>query len=134
VLWVYGHVPNGWQGDLTKAIESQLERFAPGFRDLVLARCIAGPAELEARNPNNRGGDIDGGRFDWRQAFFRPVVARIPYATSDPAVYLCSSATPPGAGVHGMCGYHAARVALRRVFGKEAGADEWTGSPHRATG
>jgi phytoene dehydrogenase-like protein len=116
VLWTYGHVPNGWRGDLTEAIERRLERFAPGFRDLVLARVVAGPAEIEARNPNNVGGDIGGGRTDRLRLLFRPTAARVPYATPNKAIYLCSSATPPGPGVHGMCGYHAARVALRRVF------------------
>jgi phytoene dehydrogenase-like protein len=121
VFWVYGHVPNGWSGDLTPAIEQQLERFAPGFRDVVLARATAGPSEIEARNPNNVGGDIAGGAFAGLQALFRPVLARTPYATPDPAIYLCSSATPPGPGVHGMCGYHAARTALGRVFGLRDG-------------
>lgn len=117
VLWVYGHVPNGWRGDLTEAVERQIERFAPGFREHVLARATAGPAEIEARDRNNIGGDIAGGRCDRLRLMFRPVLARVPYATPDPAIYLCSSATPPGPGVHGMCGYHAARTALRRVFG-----------------
>jgi phytoene dehydrogenase-like protein len=89
----------------------------------VLARATAGPADIEARNPNNVGGDIAGGSFTGRQAFFRPVFARVPYATPDPAVYLCSSATPPGPGVHGMCGYHAARTVLDRVFGMRAGRE-----------
>jgi phytoene dehydrogenase-like protein len=117
-LWAYGHVPNGWQGDLTSAIEAQLERFAPGFGDVVLARSTAGPPQLEARNPNLAGGDIAGGAFGGRQGLFRPVVAAVPYATPDPSVFLCSSSTPPGPGVHGLCGFHAARVALRRVFGR----------------
>jgi phytoene dehydrogenase-like protein len=117
VLWVYGHVPNGWTGDLTGAIERQLERFAPGFQDVVLARAITTPAVLEERNRNNVGGDIAGGRSDGLRLVFRPTFAPVPYATPDRAIYLCSSSTPPGPGVHGMCGYHAARVALRRVFG-----------------
>jgi phytoene dehydrogenase-like protein len=121
VLWVYGHVPNGWPGDLTDPIEQQLERFAPGFRDVVLARAVSGPHDIEARNPNNVGGDIAGGRFSGLQTVFRPVVACHPYATPDPAIYLCSSATPPGPGVHGMCGYHAARSALGRAFGGRDG-------------
>jgi len=129
-LWAYAHVPNGWTGDFTDAIERQIERFAPGFRDLVLARAASGPAELESRNRNNVGGDIAGGEFSGHRAFFRPLLAAVPYATPDPAIYLCSSSTPPGPGVHGMCGYHAARVALRRVFGKKS----WTGSRHRTTG
>jgi len=117
VLWVYGHVPNGWAGDLTDAIEDQLERFAPGFRDVVLARAVTTPALLSARNRNNVGGDIGGGRSDGLHLLFRPTFAPVPYATPNRGVYLCSSSTPPGPGVHGMCGYHAARVALRRVFG-----------------
>jgi phytoene dehydrogenase-like protein len=119
VFWAYGHVPHGWSGDLTDAIEGQLERFAPGFRDLVRARATAGPAALEARDPNYVGGDIACGEFRGLQSVFRPVVSRHPYATPDPAVFLCSSATPPGPGVHGLCGYHAARLALRRVFGRK---------------
>jgi phytoene dehydrogenase-like protein len=106
VLWVYGHVPNGWRGDLTEVIERQIERFAPGFRDRLLARRAAGPPEMEARNPNNVGGDIAGGGCDRLRLLFRPTVARVPYATPNPSIYLCSSATPPGPGVHGMCGYH----------------------------
>ncbi|WP_069812414.1 phytoene desaturase family protein [Streptomyces sp. TP-A0874] len=112
-FWVYGHVPNGWSGDLTGRIERQLERFAPGFRDLVLARATAGPPELAARNPNYVGGDIGCGAFDGLQSVLRPRLARVPYATSHPAVFLCSSATPPGGGVHGMCGHHAARRVWR---------------------
>ncbi|MGI5488422.1 phytoene desaturase family protein [Microtetraspora malaysiensis] len=121
VLWVYGHVPNGWRGDLTEAIERQIERFAPGFRERVLARAAAGPAEIEARDRNDPGGDIAGGRCDGLRLLLRPRLAVLPYATPDRAVYLCSSATPPGPGVHGMCGYHAARAALRRVFGGAPG-------------
>ncbi|HKR97987.1 MAG TPA: FAD-dependent oxidoreductase, partial [Candidatus Dormibacteraeota bacterium] len=115
-FWAYTHVPLGWRGDLTEAIERRLERFAPGFRDLVLARRAAGPAEIERRNRNDVGGDIGGGAFGWHRAFFRPLLQRVPYATPDPSLFLCSSATPPGPGVHGMCGYHAAQVVLRRVF------------------
>ncbi|GDY29014.1 dehydrogenase [Gandjariella thermophila] len=119
VLWVYAHVPNGWRGDLTEAVERQIERFAPGFRDTVLARTISGPAEVAARNPNNVGGDIAVGRCDQLRLMFRPMLARVPYATGNPAIYLCSSATPPGPGVHGMCGYHAAGAALRRAFSRK---------------
>ncbi|HEU5160475.1 MAG TPA: NAD(P)/FAD-dependent oxidoreductase [Streptosporangiaceae bacterium] len=122
VLWAYGHVPNGWRGDLTEAIERRLERFAPGFGERVLARRAAGPAELEHRNPNNVGGDIAGGRCDGLRLVFRPTAAPVPYATPNRAIYLCSSATPPGPGVHGMCGRHAALVALRRVFPAAAAA------------
>jgi phytoene dehydrogenase-like protein len=116
VFWVYGQVPNSWPGDLSTAIEGQLERFAPGFRDLVLARAVTTPAGFAARNPNNVGGDIAGGRCDQLRLMWRPAPFPVPYATPDPAIYLCSSATPPGPGVHGMCGYHAAQAALRRVF------------------
>jgi phytoene dehydrogenase-like protein len=117
VFWVYGQVPNGWRGDMTAAIEGQIERFAPGFGDLVLARAVTAPADLEARNPNNVGGDIAAGRCDRLRLLLRPTPFPVPYATPDPAIYLCSAATPPGPGVHGMCGYHAAATALRRVFG-----------------
>lgn len=116
VFWAYAHVPHGWNGDATDLIESQIERFAPGFRDRVLARSVAGPADLEAYNPNYVGGDIACGDAAGLGALLRPVIARVPYATGDPATFLCSSATPPGPGVHGLCGYHAARTALRRVF------------------
>jgi phytoene dehydrogenase-like protein len=116
VFWVYAQVPNGWAGDLTAAIERQIERFAPGFRDLVLARTVTAPADLAARNPNNVGGDIAGGRCDRLRLLWRPAPVPVPYATPNPAIYLCSSSTPPGPGVHGMCGYHAARAALRRAF------------------
>ncbi|MGH3279379.1 MAG: phytoene desaturase family protein [Trebonia sp.] len=117
VFWVYAQVPHGWRGDLAPAVERQVERFAPGFRDLVLARAVTTPAGLQAGNPNNVGGDIAGGRCDGLRLLLRPVPVPVPYATPDPAIYLCSSATPPGPGVHGMCGYHAARAALRRAFG-----------------
>lgn len=118
-LWGYAHVPNGWDGDLTDGIEARIEAFAPGFRDLVLARSVRGPAAFEEANPNYVGGDIGGGAAGvGLQAVFRPAIRAVPWATPDPAVFLCSSATPPGAGVHGMCGYHAARTALRRVFAK----------------
>lgn len=116
VLWVYGHVPLGWTGDATRAIEAQIERYAPGWRDLILARSAAGPTDLESRNPNAVGGDISYGRFGGWHAVLRPVPARAPYAIPEPGLYLCSAATPPGPGVHGMCGLHAARAALRRSF------------------
>jgi phytoene dehydrogenase-like protein len=115
-LWAWGQVPYAWQGDLTSAVEGQIARFAPGFRDVVLGRSTAGPPQLEARNANLAGGDIAGGAFVGMQALFRPVVALVPYATPDATLFLCSSSTPPGPGVHGLCGYHAARAALRRVF------------------
>ncbi|MCZ7415856.1 MULTISPECIES: phytoene desaturase family protein [unclassified Streptomyces] len=115
VLWAYGHVPHGWDGDLTGAIERQIERFAPGFRDLVLARAVSGPAELAARNPNYVGGDIACGAFTGLQTLLRPRLARVPYATPHPAVFLCSSATWPGPGVHGMSGHNAAKAVWRRL-------------------
>ncbi|MER5969138.1 NAD(P)/FAD-dependent oxidoreductase [Streptomyces sp. NPDC002055] len=115
ILWAYGHVPNGWRGDATEAVERQIERFAPGFRDLVLARAVSGPPEMAARNANYVGGDIGCGAFDGLQSVLRPKAARVPYATARPAVFLCSSATPPGGGVHGMCGHHAARAVWRRL-------------------
>jgi phytoene dehydrogenase-like protein len=112
--WAYCHVPNGWKGDATAAIEAQVERFAPGFRDLVLARASRGPATLEAENPNLVGGDVGAGRNDLRQLVFRPVPAPDPWATPVPGLWLCSASTPPGGGVHGMCGFNAARSVLRR--------------------
>ncbi len=114
-LWAYCHVPNGSTAELTPAIEAQIERFAPGFSELVLARSARGPAELEADNPNYIGGDINGGLANLRQVLARPVMSACPYATPNPRLYLCSSSTPPGGGVHGMCGYHAARAVLRRA-------------------
>ena len=113
--WAYCHVPNGSTVDMTARIEAQVERFAPGFRDLIVARSTMSPAQLQAHNPNYLGGDINGGRQDLRQLFTRPVPRINPYLTSDPTIFLCSASTPPGGGVHGMCGYFAARTALRRV-------------------
>lgn len=110
--YAYCHVPNGSDVDMLPAIERQVERFAPGFRDLVLARSVQGPASIERRNPNLAGGDVNGGRQDRGQLFTRPLLRRNPYTTPDPRLYLCSQATPPGGGIHGMCGYNAARVAL----------------------
>ena len=111
--WAYCHVPQGSTRDMTEAIESQVERFAPGFRDLILGRSVMDSAEVERRNPNYVGGDINGGVQDLRQLFTRPVPRLDPYSTPLRGLYLCSSSTPPGGGVHGMCGYHAARSALR---------------------
>lgn len=114
-VWAYAHVPNGSTVDMSGPILRQVERFAPGFRDTIVARHVTTPAELEAYNPNYVGGDIAGGRFDLGQLFDRPARPWDPYSTSDPRLFLCSASTPPGAGVHGMCGYHAARSALRRL-------------------
>ena len=115
-LWAYCHVPNGSAVDMTGRIEAQLERFAPGFRDRVLARSAMGPAAIEEHNENYLGGDIGGGESSALQLFGRPVLSFDPYATSARDIFLCSSSTPPGGGVHGMCGYHAARSALRQAL------------------
>jgi phytoene dehydrogenase-like protein len=112
--WAYCHVPNGSALDMTERIERQVERFAPGFRDLILDRAVRPPALLERENPNYLGGDIVGGLQDLRGVLARPVARPDPYATPAAGVYLCSSSTPPGGGVHGMCGHLAARSALRR--------------------
>jgi phytoene dehydrogenase-like protein len=111
--WGYCHVPNGSTVDMTERIERQIERFAPGFRDRILARHMMTATDLERYNPNYVGGDINGGLQDFRQLFTRPVARLVPYATPVRGLYLCSSSTPPGGGVHGMCGYRAARAALR---------------------
>jgi phytoene dehydrogenase-like protein len=113
--WAYCHVPNGSSVDMTEAIERQVERFAPGFRERILARSARGPAEFERYNANYVGGDINGGAASLTQLFTRPVARVSPYTTPLPGVFLCSSSTPPGGGVHGMCGYHAARAALREL-------------------
>jgi phytoene dehydrogenase-like protein len=113
-LWAYCHVPNGSNENMTDRIETQIERFAPGFRKTILARRVSPPSELERRNPNLVGGDINGGAPTLDQLFFRPT--RKAYSTSASGLYLCSSSTPPGGGVHGMCGYFAARRALREMF------------------
>jgi phytoene dehydrogenase-like protein len=114
--WAYCHVPNGSKVDMTDRIERQIERFAPGFRDVILARHVMPPGALEAHNLNLVGGDIGGGANTLDQFLFRPFPRWNPYTTSDPRLFLCSSSTPPGGGVHGMCGYWAARTVLRRVF------------------
>jgi phytoene dehydrogenase-like protein len=114
--WAYCHVPTGCEVAMTARIEAQIERFAPGFRDLVLARSVLTPARLQELNPNYVGGDINGGAQDLRQMFTRPAARIVPYSTPARGLYICSSSTPPGGGVHGMCGYHAARAALRAVF------------------
>jgi phytoene dehydrogenase-like protein len=113
IAWAYCHVPNRSAVDMTEPIEAQVERFAPGFRNLIAARHALGPAEFEAGNRNLVGGDINGGAMDLGQLLFRPVRSAVPYRTPLGGVYLCSSSTPPGGGVHGMCGYSAALVALR---------------------
>ncbi len=110
--WAYCHVPNGSTHDMTDAIENQMERFAPGFRDLILERHKMTPAWLEDYNPNCVGGDVIGGAADLRQLFFRPMLRAVPYRTPNPRILLCSASTPPGGGVHGLCGYYAARAAL----------------------
>ena len=114
--WAYCHVPNGSTKDMTSAIEQQIERVAPGFRERILARHVMNTAQMQAYNSNYIGGDINGGVLDIGQLFTRPVLRLSPYQTSAKGLYLCSSSTPPGGGVHGMCGYHAARKALRDVF------------------
>ncbi len=116
--WAYCHVPSGSRFDMTERIEAQVERFAPGFRDTILARSTLLPADMEAYNANYIGGDINGGIQDLRQLFTRPVARLDPYSTPTRGIYLCSSSTPPGGGVHGMCGVWAARSALRREFGE----------------
>jgi phytoene dehydrogenase-like protein len=114
--WAYCHVPNGCTEDLTAIIERQIERFAPGFRDLVLARHVMPPAAIEAHNASFVGGDIGGGENNLLQTLARPVPRWNPYSTPNPRLFLASSATPPGGGVHGMCGHGAANAALRSVF------------------
>ena len=113
VVWAYCHVPNRWTGDATDAILGQLERFAPGFRDRIVAQHVMRPADLEAYNANYVGGDINGGLQHWAQFFTRPAVRWDPYTTPDRRILICSASTPPGGGVHGLCGMHAARSALR---------------------
>ncbi|MDP9465116.1 MAG: NAD(P)/FAD-dependent oxidoreductase [Actinomycetota bacterium] len=111
-LWAYAHVPHGYAGDATDAIERQIERFAPGFGDIVLARHVTTPRDLHSYNANYVGGDITGGAHTGLQLVFRPTITARPYATPNPSLFLCSASTPPGAGVHGMCGWHAAGRAL----------------------
>ncbi len=114
-LWAYCHVPAGSTLDMTGAIEAQLERFAPGFAELVLARKVTTPTELAAYNPNCVGGDVGGGATDGLQLVFRPVASAHPHRTPAPGIFLCSASTPPGGGTHGMCGYWAARDALHHL-------------------
>lgn len=113
VVWAYCHVPNGWTGDATERILGQLERFAPGVRDRIVAQHVIRPADLEAYDANYVGGDINGGLQSWTQFFSRPALRWDPYSTPDPGLFICSASTPPGGGVHGLCGLHAARSALR---------------------
>lgn len=114
-LWAYCHVPHGSEFNVSDLIEAQIERFAPGFRELVLARHVMLPQDLQHYNANYLGGDINGGLQDMRQIFTRPAPRLDPYSTPNPHIYICSSSTPPGGGVHGMCGYHAARSVLKRA-------------------
>ena len=115
-VWAYCHVPNGSSFDMTEAILAEVERFAPRFRERILAIAARGPAELERSNPNYVGGDINGGLQDLRQFWARPALRLDPYRTPDPGILVCSSSTPPGSGVHGLCGWHAAHSALRGVL------------------
>ena len=117
IAWAYCHVPHGSTVDMTAAVEAQIERFAPGFKARILARHTMTAQAMQSYNPNYVGGDINGGVQDWRQFFARPTLRRVPYATSDPKIYLCSSATPPGGGVHGMSGFHAAEAARKLLKG-----------------
>ena len=119
-LWAYCHVPFDCKLDVSDRIESQIERFAPGFRDCILARHKMGPADLGRSNANLTGGDINGGAANLMQLIARPILSPTPYRTPLHGVYLCSASTPPGGGVHGMCGYHAARAALREIFGAKS--------------
>jgi phytoene dehydrogenase-like protein len=111
-VWAYCHVPNGSTFDMSGRIEGQIERFAPGFKERIIAKSKMGPADLESNNANYVGGDIYGGAMDFRQLFARPMLRLNPYSTPARGLYICSSSTPPGGGVHGMCGYFAARAAL----------------------
>jgi phytoene dehydrogenase-like protein len=115
-IWGYCHVPNGSSVDMTDAIEKQVERFAPGFRDLILGKHVMNTVQMENYNPNYVGGDINGGVLDITQLYTRPALRWSPYNTSAKGIYVCSSATPPGGGVHGMCGFHAAKKALKDIF------------------
>lgn len=110
--WAYCHVPNGWRVDMTEQIEAQVERFAPGFRDIILARSVLRPPDLERLDENLVGGDVNGGAAVLGQLFFRPTLRWNPYSTPVHGLYICSASTPPGGAVHGMCGHHAARTAL----------------------
>ncbi|HEX2915616.1 MAG TPA: NAD(P)/FAD-dependent oxidoreductase, partial [Chloroflexia bacterium] len=126
-LWAYCHVPHGSTENMLARIEGQLERFAPGFKELILARHVMNTGQMEQYNPNYVGGDINGGIQDWGQLFTRPVVSLNPYATPVEGLYLCSSSTPPGGGVHGMCGYWAARSALAKLGISHSFKDQLSG-------
>jgi phytoene dehydrogenase-like protein len=115
IVWAYTHVPNGSSFDMMERVERQIERFAPGFEQHILARHAMTCSDLESRNANLIGGDINGGAADLFQIFARPVLSSTPYRTAIPGVYLCSASTPPGGGVHGMCGFHAASAALKSI-------------------
>jgi phytoene dehydrogenase-like protein len=117
-LWAYCHVPLNCGSDMSAQIESQIERFAPGFRDCIIARHKMSAADLARSNPNLTGGDISGGAVNLMQLIARPILSSNPYRTPLPGVYLCSASTPPGGGVHGMCGFNAARAALREISSK----------------
>ena len=116
VAWAYCHLPRGSKVDMTERIEAQVERFASGFRDCIISRHTMSPADLETYNPNYIGGDISGGLQNILQVVARPSLRITPYTTPIKNLFICSSSTPPGGGVHGMCGYHAARAALRRFM------------------
>ncbi len=120
IAWAYCHVPNGSTVDMSEKIEAQIERFAPGFRDCAITRSTHHAMQMEAYNPNYVGGDINGGVQDLRQLFTRPVTRAVPYSTPVPGLFICSSSTPPGGGVHGMCGYYAALATLASTLRKIA--------------
>ena len=115
-VWAYSHIPNGSTFDMTERIDAQIERFASGFQDRVLAKNVIPPNALEAYNANYIGGDINGGVADLLQFFTRPTIRLNPYTTPNKRIYICSSSTPPSGGVHGMCGFYAAKAALQQAF------------------
>jgi phytoene dehydrogenase-like protein len=119
-LWAYCHVPNGSTVDMSSAIESQIERYAPGFKQRIIAKHVFNAQQMNEYNPNYIGGDINGGAITPSQLFTRPALRWSPYRTSAKGIYICSSSTPPGGGVHGMCGYHAANRALKDIFGLQS--------------
>jgi phytoene dehydrogenase-like protein len=116
--WAYCHVPNGSAVDMTTIIEEQVERFAPGFKDTIIDRHTFNTTQLQQHNANYIGGDINGGIISLGQLYTRPALRRSPYRTSAQGLYICSSSTPPGGGVHGMCGHHAAKRAIKDIFRK----------------